>query len=65
MQALKKVSAFTQNLSLNLEPVYGIILAFIIYQEQKDLSPTFYWGFVLIIISVGLQMFRVAKLKTK
>jgi drug/metabolite transporter (DMT)-like permease len=65
LQALKKVSAFTQNLSLNLEPVYGIILAFIIYQEQKDLSPTFYWGFVLIIISVGLQMFRVAKLKTK
>jgi len=65
LQALKKVSAFTQNLSLNLEPVYGIILAFIIYQEQKDLSPTFYWGFALIIISVGLQMFRVAKLKTK
>lgn len=65
LQALKKVSAFTQNLSLNLEPVYGIILAFIIYQEQKDLSPTFYWGFALIIISVGLQMFRVSKLKTK
>ena len=62
LQALKKVSAFTQNLSLNLEPVYGIILAFIIYKEQKDLSPTFYYGFALIIIAVGLQMFRVAKL---
>jgi drug/metabolite transporter (DMT)-like permease len=63
LQALKKVSAFTQNLSLNLEPVYGIILAFIIYNEQKDLSRTFYWGFGLIILSVALQMFRVAKQK--
>lgn len=61
LQALKKVSAFTLNLTLNLEPVYGIVLAFIIYKEQKDLSNTFYWGFALIILSVVLQMFRIGK----
>ena len=61
LQALKKVSAFTQNLTLNLEPVYGIILAFIIYHEQKELSPTFYYGFALIILSVALQMLRIAQ----
>ncbi len=65
LQALKKVSAFTQNLTLNLEPVYGIILAFIIYKEQKELNPNFYWGFALIILSVALQMFRIAKKKNK
>ncbi len=64
LQALKKVSAFTQNLTLNLEPVYGIVLAFIIYNEQKELSDTFYYGFALIILSVVLQMLRIAKRKS-
>jgi drug/metabolite transporter (DMT)-like permease len=59
LQALQKVSAFTQNLTLNLEPVYGIVLAFIIYNEQKDLSQSFYWGMLLITLSVVLQMVRI------
>ncbi len=63
LQALKKISAFTQNLTLNLEPVYGIILAFIVYHENKDLSNTFYIGFALIFIAVIIQMLRVVKLK--
>ena len=64
LQALKKVSAFTLNLTVNLEPVYGIILAFIIFKEQNELSGTFYIGFILIIISVALQMLRIKKYKT-
>ena len=63
LQALKKISAFTQNLTLNLEPVYGIILAFVVYHENKDLSNTFYIGFALIFIAVIIQMLRVVKLK--
>jgi drug/metabolite transporter (DMT)-like permease len=63
LQALKKVSAFTQNLSLNLEPVYGILLAFILFREQKDLQYSFYWGVSLIALSVLLQMLRVLRLK--
>jgi drug/metabolite transporter (DMT)-like permease len=35
LNALKKISAFTVNLSYNLEPVYGIILAFIFFHENK------------------------------
>jgi drug/metabolite transporter (DMT)-like permease len=61
LQALKKVSAFTQNLTLNLEPVYGIILAFAVYHENKELGTGFYLGFGLIILSVALQMLRVLK----
>lgn len=63
LQALKKISAFTQNLTLNLEPVYGILLAFLVYQENKDLSNTFYYGFALIFLAVIIQMVRVVKLK--
>ncbi|MDJ1469577.1 DMT family transporter [Xanthocytophaga flava] len=58
-QALRKISAFTINLSLNLEPVYTIILAIIIYQENKELTPVFYLGLGLIVLSVILQMVRV------
>ena len=35
LNALKKISPFTANLAYNLEPVYGIILAFIIFNENK------------------------------
>lgn len=61
LQALQKVSAFTQNLTLNLEPIYGILLAFIVYKENKYLSKWFYYGFALIILAVILQMLRVVK----
>jgi drug/metabolite transporter (DMT)-like permease len=61
LQALRHISAFTQNLTLNLEPVYGILLAFVLFQENKDLSPGFYWGFLLIALAVALQMLRVTR----
>ncbi len=59
LQSLQKVSAFTQNLTLNLEPVYGILLAFIIFKENEQLDSSFYFGFALIAFSVVLQMLRV------
>lgn len=62
-QALKKLSAFTVNLTFNLEPVYGIVMAFIFFNEAKDLNKGFYFGLALIILSVVLQMWRVIKLK--
>ena len=61
INALKKVSAFTVNLTLTLEPVYGIVLAFAIYHENKALSQYFYIGFALILVAVILQMFRLIK----
>jgi len=59
VNALKKISAFTVNLSYNLEPVYGILLAFIVYKENKYLGTSFYIGLGLILLSVVLQTVRV------
>ncbi|NCT95284.1 MAG: EamA family transporter [Chitinophagaceae bacterium] len=56
LKALRYVSAFTQNLSLNLEPVYGIALAFVLFGESKSLGWSFYAGLLLIAVSVILQM---------
>ncbi|MGZ8545545.1 MAG: EamA family transporter, partial [Flavisolibacter sp.] len=61
IRALKKVSAFTVNLALTLEPIYGIILAFIIYKENRYLNNWFYIGFALIAIAVIFHMWRLVK----
>lgn len=61
LNALKKVSAFTANLTYNLEPVYGIILAFISFKENKNLNPAFYFGVALILLAVILQMWRISR----
>jgi drug/metabolite transporter (DMT)-like permease len=59
LNALKYLSPFTTNLSYNLEPVYSIIMAFIIFKENKFLGAGFYYGFALILLAVSLQMMRV------
>ncbi|MCO5947107.1 DMT family transporter [Mucilaginibacter flavidus] len=58
--ALKTISAFTVNLTFGLEPLYSIILAILIFKENRDLTVGFYCGLGLIILSVVLQMVRVA-----
>jgi drug/metabolite transporter (DMT)-like permease len=59
LNALKKLTPFTANLAYNLEPVYGILLAFVIFNENKYLSAGFYYGLGLILLAVILQMVRV------
>lgn len=56
LQALTKISAFTANLTYNLEPVYGIILAFIFFGESKLFHPGFYVGLACILAAICLQM---------
>ena len=65
LHALKHISAFTTNLTYNFEPVYSIILAFIIFKENKFLGPGFYFGFALILLAVSLQMMRIYREKRK
>lgn len=60
LQALKKISPFTSNLTYNLEPLYGIIFAFVIFHENRFLGPRFYYGLSLILLAVILQMIHVA-----
>ncbi len=59
MNALKYISAFTVNLSYNLEPLYGILLAFILFREDKGMGPYFYIGLALIVLSVLLQTYLI------
>ena len=56
-QLLQKMGTFTIVLTNNLEPVYGIILAVIIFGNKELMSPAFYFGAVLIFLSVLANAF--------
>lgn len=61
---LKRISAFMVNLTINLEPVYGILLALLIYGEAESMSSGFYWG-TLVILSVVLAYPILNKIRHK
>lgn len=60
-KVLSRISAFTVNLTFNLEPVYAIILAFILFGEGKDVNLSFYVGLIFIMASVVLQTLMSVK----
>ena len=61
IQALKTISAFTVNLVYNLEPVYSIVLAMIIFGEAQQLNASFYGGLSLIVLAVALQSWTIMR----
>ncbi|MDT3405146.1 DMT family transporter [Mucilaginibacter terrae] len=63
-ETLKRIPAFTVNLSFNLEPVYSIAMAFLIFKEGKELNFSFYIGLLFVMLSVLMQtIFSMKKRK--
>lgn len=58
---MKVLSPYTIMLTINLEPVYGIILAVLIFGENEKMSPQFYLGAAIIVVTVLIN----GLLKTK
>lgn len=52
LKALQHISVFASNLVINLEPVYGILLAIFILNEHKELNTMFYIGTAIILFSI-------------
>jgi drug/metabolite transporter (DMT)-like permease len=50
--ALRHMSAFSAQLAVNLEPVYAILLAIVLLNEQRELTPVFYLGVAIILLAV-------------
>jgi drug/metabolite transporter (DMT)-like permease len=62
VRLLKNISAFSVNLAINLEPVYGIILAYFIFGEAEKMTMGFYLGtFVICTAVFGYQIFGTKK----
>ncbi len=64
---MKLISPYTLVLTYNLEPIYGIILAIILFPEKEQMSTSFYYGAILIIGIVLLNgiLKSTRKLKRK
>ena len=52
---MKFLSPYTVMLTINLEPIYGIVLAVFIFKDKEQMSPTFYVGAAVILITVILN----------
>ena len=63
VDVLKHLTPYSLMISINMEPVYGIILAIVVLNESNNLSFDFYLGFILIFSSVLLN--GIFKLKEK
>lgn len=53
VELMKRVSVFMIQLTLNLEPVYGIIMAVIIFGQQEKMNVNFYIGTIIILSAVA------------
>ncbi|NQZ75708.1 MAG: DMT family transporter [Ekhidna sp.] len=65
VELMKRLSAFSINLVVNLEPVYGIVLALLIFGASEEMSSGFYLGTLLILISVLLYPLLNRRYKKK
>lgn len=52
---MKHLSPYTVMLTINLEPVYGIILALFIFEDKEKMNPQFYIGATIILLTVVLN----------
>jgi drug/metabolite transporter (DMT)-like permease len=65
VKVMEELTPFTVSLSINLEPIYGILLALLIFGESEKMSPGFYIGTSLILCSLFLNVWIKRRLKKK
>lgn len=67
VKVMKYLSPYTVMLTINLEPVYGIILAVLLFKDAERMSPMFYVGAAIILTTVVLNgiIKKRLKLETK
>ncbi len=55
VHVLKVLSPFTASIAINLEPIYGIILAILIFKDSEKMQPSFYLGAGIILSAIVLN----------
>jgi drug/metabolite transporter (DMT)-like permease len=55
VKVMKYLSPYTVILTLNLEPIYAIILALFIFGEEEKMNPEFYFGAFIVLFVVLLN----------
>ncbi len=55
VEVMKKISPYTVTISVNLEPIYSIVLALLIWPETETMSSGFYMGTTIVIATIFLN----------
>jgi len=67
IDVIHKIGAYTATLTVNLEPIYSIILAVFILSENEILGTHFYWGsfFIVLIVFANPILKKIAQNRLK
>jgi len=66
VEVMKKISPYTVTMSVNLEPIYSIVLAILIWPESETMSYGFYMGSTIVIATIFLNaLFKNKGIKMK
>ncbi|MEZ4721528.1 MAG: DMT family transporter [Flavobacteriales bacterium] len=65
IEVMKTLSPFTVSISINMEPIYAIIFALIIFKEEEYMSPMFYIGAALVMSMIFMNSYIKRKSATK
>ena len=55
IRVMRYISPYTVVLTYNLEPIYGILIAIFLFPEKEKMSPNFYYGASIILVTVLLN----------
>lgn len=64
VNVMKKISPYTMTLTINLETIYGIIIAYFIWKKDEAMTPGFYLGTLIILATIfgnGLLKYYLKK----
>jgi drug/metabolite transporter (DMT)-like permease len=62
---MKTISPFTIAISVNLEPIYAILMALVIFGEEEHMSPLFYVGALILILTILANALLKSKQRKK
>lgn len=65
IEVMKVLSPFTVSMSINMEPIYAIIFALLIFKEDEYMSPLFYTGAVIVMGMIFLNGYFKRKNRLK
>lgn len=65
VKVLNTISPYTMLLTINLEPVYGIVMAYFIFGEDEKMTFGFYLGTALILATIFVNAAITGKAKAK
>lgn len=65
VHVMKYLTPYTVMLTINLEPIYAIILALLIFGENEQMNPEFYYGALIVLATVLINGVIKNKVKIK